>query len=360
MSILNFRDGIISSNSSITLDSNGVLRFAVTPKVDAYGNLYFPTDSADTDKRERKSKLRFYIASPNAKIKRGLLGVNKAQLKACLNDIWEISFEVDKYITSRVGTKKKNPIYDMLSLSMEIMIDKLGWFRINDEPREIFDGSRWYKTFTAYGYETTLQDIDLVGIVINCGTEDSIEMYEENLDVRGIPKRNIQLYIKDSNEDATSENYWKLGLLNILEREYLSKKGWKIGNIETGLSTLRGRTFELDSVNTYRFLTCELPAAYKCMPIFDRANKTIDFVKLESLGKDLNIELNLRNFINAIDIVDRNDEYFNRFRVSGSNSETPIIEYINYGSDKIINLDYCMKSGMFEESTIEKYNLYKE
>lgn len=360
MSILNYRDGVISSNSSITLDNNGVLHFSITPKVDAYGNLYFPIDDADTNKRERKTKLRFYIASPNAKIKRGLLGVNKAQLKAYLNDIWEISFEVDKYITSRIGTKKKNPIYDMLSLSMEIMVDKLGWFRINNEPRESFDGERWYKTFTAYGYETILQDIDLVGIVINCGTEDSIEMYEENLDIRGIPKRNIQLYIKNSNEDPTSENYWKLGLLNILEREYLSKKGWKIGNIETGLSTLRGRTFELDSINAYRFLTNELPAAYKCIPIFDRINRTIDFVKLESLGKDLNIELNLRNFINSINIVDRNDEYFNRFRVSGNDSETPIIEYINYGSDKIVNLDYCMKSGMFESSTIEKYNLYKE
>ena len=78
-----------------------------------------------------------------------------------------------------------------------------------------------------------MQDLDLVGININCGTEDSIEMYEENLNELGVPKKNIQLYIKEESNDPTSENYWKLGLLNILRHDYLSKKGWSIGDVET-------------------------------------------------------------------------------------------------------------------------------
>lgn len=151
-----------------------------------------------------------------------------------------------------------------------------------------------------------------------------------------------------------------LGLLNILEHEYLSKKGWSIGSVEIGLSSLKGRQFEIDSMNAYRFITTEIPAAYKCMPIFDRLNKKIDFVTLESLGKDLNIELNLRNFVNSIDITDQNDDYYNRFRVTGNDPDVALLEYINYGSDKLDNLDYAIANEQLSPSTIEKYNAYKK
>ncbi len=74
--------------------------------------------------------------------------------------------------------------------------------------------------FTAVGYESSLQDLDLNLFSINCATPESIEMYEENVNELGIPKHNIQLYIPNASEDATSDKYWKLGLLNILEHEY--------------------------------------------------------------------------------------------------------------------------------------------
>lgn len=174
-----------------------------------------------------------YLSKPNKKIITPLNGVEKARLKVSLYDIWEINFEVDKYITTRTGKIQKNPSYDKISHSMEISVENIGWFRINSYPEEQYSNGRWYKTFIAYGYETTLQDLDLVGININCGTEDSIEMYEENLNELGVPKKNIQLYIKEESNDPTSENYWKLGLLNILRHDYLSKKGWSIGDVET-------------------------------------------------------------------------------------------------------------------------------
>lgn len=300
-----------------------------------------------------------YLSKPNKKIITPLNGVEKAHLKVSLYDIWEINFEVDKYITTRTGKIQKNPSYDKISHSMEISVENIGWFRINSYPEEQYSNGRWYKTFTAYGYETTLQDLDLVGININCGTEDSIEMYEENLNELGVPKKNIQFYIKEESNDPTSENYWKLGLLNILQHDYLSKKGWSIGLIETGLSTLSGRQFEINNTNIYQFLVQDASLAYRCIFTFDIINKKINATKVESLGKDLNIELNLRNIINDIQITDRNDDYYTRFRVSGNDSETAILEYINYGSDKIENISYCIESGMLDDATVEKYNKYK-
>lgn len=304
---------------------------------------------------------RIYIAKPNMETQRNLAGVETAKLRAYLNDIWEIQFDVSKYITNRKGQIKENPAYSLLTHSNEIKIDTLGWFRINTEPTENYSSDgRWYKTFTAYGYETTLQDIDLVGININCGTDDSLEMFEENLDEFGVPKHNIQLYIKEENNDPTSENYWMLGLLNILEHEYLSKKGWTIGSVEIGLSSLRGRQFEISSMNAYRFLTCEIPAAYKCMPIFDRVNKVINFVKLETLGKDLNIEFNLRNFVNDVVIEDSNEDYFNCFHVAGSDKEAALIEYINYGTNLLRNIKYPIETGQVSDSIATKYSAYEE
>lgn len=296
-----------------------------------------------------------YLANPNRKILKPLNGIKKARLKAYLRDIWEIDFEIDKYY----GDHKLNPIFEQITHSMEIHVDTLGWFRIDSYPTISYDtNGRIYKTFTAYGYETTLIDVDIVGIDINCGTETSVEMYEENLDALGIPKHNIQLYIKDANDDPTSDSYWKLGLLNILEHEYLSKKGWSIGDIDIAVSGLRGRQFMIDNQNVYSFLTQDAAASYKCLFWFDRINKTVNATKLENLGNDMNLCLTLRNMINSIAITDSNEKYYTRFRVAGADNEATLLAYINYGSDRLENLDYAISTGKMDSALSEKYQKY--
>ena len=69
-------------------------------------------------------------------------------------------------------------------------------------------------------------------------------MFDDNLDALGIPKRNIQLYISDESNNTTDENYWGLGLLNILEHNYLRAKGWSIGHVDISIASKRGRRFE--------------------------------------------------------------------------------------------------------------------
>lgn len=362
MADLNVSDGVLQSDEfTFELSSDGILVSSSTPSLNSDGQLVYSSSSTTAINIRKNDRLRMYIAKPNWKTQRNLGGIESAKLRAYLNDIWEIQFDVNKYMTNRKGQIKENPAYQLLEHSNEIMVDNLGWFRINAKPNESYSNDgRWHKLFTAYGYETTLQDIDLVGININCGTDDSLEMFEENIDEFGVPKHNIQLYIKEESDDPTSENYWMLGLLNILEHEYLSKKGWSIGTVEIGLSSLRGRQFEISSMNAYRFITCEIPAAYKCMPIFDRMNKVINFVKLESLGKDLNIEFNLRNFINDVDIKDSNEDYYNVFHVSGSDKETALIEYINYGLNDLTNIKYPIETGQVSDEIATKYKAYEE
>lgn len=312
------------------------------------------------DIRNRPSPAIIYLANPNHKIIRTLSGITKARLKPSLLDIWEIDLEVDKYLTNDIGKRYVNPLYDRITLLMELKVSDLGWFRIDEMPEEHQSGERVYKSFKAYGYETTLTDLDIVGININTGAEDSVEMYDENLDVLGIPKHNIQLYIKNESDDPTSDSYWKLGLLNILEHEYLRKKGWSIGNIDIAVAPLRGRQFEIDNQSVYSFLTQDAAAAYKCLFWFDRINKTINATKLENLGSSMNLEFTFRNVVNDIDIKDKNGKYCTRFRVSGNDADSSLIEYINYGSDKLINIDYCIQTGKVSTEIAEKYAVYKE
>lgn len=305
--------------------------------------------------------LRMYLGRPGRKTINSLIGVETAKFHPQLRNIWEVEFEINSMYTDDTGKIQKNPIFPKINQYMEIDIETIGWFRINQHPQELLDDNgRYYKKFTAYGYETTLQDIDLNLFNINCGTDESIEMYEENLNALGLPIHNIQLWIENASEDPKSDKYWKLGLLNILEHEYLYKKGWRIGTIDVDISTKRGRQFEIDSKTVYAFLTQDVSKSYKCLFDFDRKNMTINAYSIEHVGKNIDVELALRNVINSIIIDSQNDDVYTSFRVSGSDSDQTIIEYINYGSDRLSNYDYFIETGMIPAETADKYKIYEK
>ena len=305
--------------------------------------------------------LRMYLGRPGRKTIGSLIGAQSAKFHPQLRNIWEIEFEVDSTFIDDTGRIQDNPIFSKINQYMEIDIETIGWFRINQHPQELLDDNgRYYKKFTAYGYETTLQDMDLNLFSINCGTDESVEMFEENLNALGLPIHNIQLWIENADDDPKSDKYWKLGLLNILEHEYLYKKGWKIGTVDVDISTKRGRQFEIDSKTVYAFLTQDVSKSYKCLFDFDRKNMTINAYSIEHVGKNIDVELALRNVINSIVIDSQNDDVYTSFRVSGSDSDQTILEYINYGSDRLSNYDYFIETGMIPSKTAEKYKKYEQ
>ena len=305
--------------------------------------------------------LRMYLGRPGRKTIGSLIGAQSAKFHPQLRNIWEIEFEVDSTFIDDTGRIQDNPIFSKINQYMEIDIETIGWFRINQHPQELLDDNgRYYKKFTAYGYETTLQDIDLNLFSINCGTDESVEMFEENLNALGLPIHNIQLWIENADDNPKSDKYWKLGLLNILEHEYLYKKGWKIGTVDVDISTKRGRQFEIDSKTVYAFLTQDVSKSYKCLFDFDRKNMTINAYSIEHVGKNIDVELALRNVINSITIDSQNDDVFTSFRVSGADSDQTILEYINYGSDRLSNYDYFIETGMIPSGAAEKYKKYEQ
>lgn len=282
----------------------------------------------------------------------GKINAKTAKLHVQLLDIWELTIDIPK---------ENNHYYDSIKQYMEIYIPNVGWFRINGHPTEYLDYTTglYYKSVVAYGYETQLQDVDLNLFYINTGEPLSMEMYEENLDALGIPKHNIQLYIDNAVEDPTSDDYWGLGLLNILEHEYLKQKGWIIGHVDTALKGLRGRMFQIDSQDVYSFLTQEASKSYKCVFIFDTIKKTINAYQVENLGKYLNVELNRRNLLNSVTIESQRGSSCTQFQVAGGNDEATI-SYVNFGSDLIENLSYYIANGQLSPDYLDRYNSYIE
>lgn len=294
------------------------------------------------------------LANPVESIKIPMTGIASAYLTENLRNVWTVDFEVDKYIDGEL-----NPCYDSISPLMEIYIQDYGYFILSSAPEEYDDGNRIYKGFTAYGIEKQHEQERIIDLYINTGTELSREYYEENITELGEIKNNGKFYITNPSQDKTSANYWELGLLNILYEEHLKKKGWTIGHVDATLAAKRGRTFSWESTNVYAVLTQDIPKSFKCLPIFDRINKTVNFYEISNVGSEYNIEFSFRNFVNDVARVNQTDDFYTQLKVSGANDNTSIAPY-NYGSEYVEDFDYLAEIGVFDSEIASKYAHYKE
>ena len=297
---------------------------------------------------------RIQIAAPVEQIKIPLSGIAYANMTENLRDLWSIEVEVDKYIDGEI-----NPSYDYILPLMQIYVEDYGWFILPVPPEEHDDGNRVYKDFTIYSIEQQLQQENVTELYINTGDEYSREYYEENIDPLGNIIRNGRLYIPNESDSKSSDSYWELGLLNILQREYMSHKGWTIGHVDTTLAAKRGRTFTFTSTNVYAILTQDIPKAFMCLPIFDRENKTVNYYELKNFGKAYNFEFSFRNFLNDVARVNQKDEFYTRLKVKGGNDSTSIAPY-NFGSEYVEDFTYLFDAGVIEPTLRDKYIAYQQ
>lgn len=293
--------------------------------------------------------LSAYICSPARDQISRIKGITAFDVMAKgLNDFSQISFEVQKYIINQSTLKhEKNEAYAKLHAFCEIRIREFGdsgYFIILTEPEIVASGSmNERKVFTAMSYEAVLQYENLVNFKINCGTDDSLEMYSDNLNELGIPKNNIQLY-NSSNP--------KLSLLDlVLHDDYY---GWSVGEVDVDLAGLQ-RSFEIDTQNVYSFLCSDLAKAFRCVVIFDTVHKKINVKKIETFGNDTNIYLSLDHFLSQIDVAPQTEDIYTVFNVKGENDLD--IAAVNFGSNKIVNIAYPLS--LVNKNTQDKYKYYQ-
>jgi hypothetical protein len=97
--------------------------------------------------------------------------MDSINLEINLNNTHVLSFVVDRFVDG-----EESNFYDSIKFHYELYLTNFGWFKINEEPTLNGDGNTETLEIRAESLEIELQQYDLQGFRVNCGSEDSWEM----------------------------------------------------------------------------------------------------------------------------------------------------------------------------------------
>lgn len=142
-----------------------------------------------------------------------------------------------------------------------------------------------------------------------------------------------------------------------------TKTLWTIGNVDRSLLN-RKCSFNIDTQNIYSFLTQEFAQAARCIVQFDCINYKINCIDIENIGEDSGVIIDKNNLLNQEGIEITNENIVTRFSVTGGDNLN--IYDVNFGSSRIVNIDYYLnakdESGnriYMTDELANKYEAYK-
>lgn len=291
-----------------------------------------------------ESGKRIYLCHPGNKLMTQLNGVqiDTVQCSEHLKDFWELSFVVDRYVTTEDGTEIVSNGYEDLGVYMELYLEDIGYFQMQ-EPVTSNDGFQETKSIQAYDISKEFQDKALTGILINKGTTDSLEyLAANNVDELGFAKKYIILYRSDNPE---------LSLLHLMLEKM---PGWKIGTVSEILKDNEAKrmSVEADNTNIYAFLTSVVAPKLDLIFRFDILNKTINVYDKEEIGEDTTVFIGYRNLAKAVEINCDEDSVFTQFTVTGDDDLD--IRAVNFNERWIQDLSFFMNKKYMSSELIEK------
>ena len=115
--------------------------------------------------------------------------------------------------------------------------------------------------------------------------------------------------------------------------------------------------FDVNSRSIYAFMTQDIVKYFECLILFDIDNKKINAYRVENIGEDTNLHIGFRNLQNTNSITVDENSIYTRCRVYGADDLS--IRYVNFGLDKIENIDYFLNTKYLPENLINKYKLWK-
>ena len=149
---------------------------------------------------------------------------------------------------------------------------------------------------------------------------------------------------------------WTIGEIDSTPKEYLYYEDGELKKKYTLLSDEIG-SFDIGIQDLYSFLTQDAAQYFNCIFVFDNRNLTINAYRPENYGKDTNINIGFRNLQQTNEISIDETNLFTRYTVYGSDDLG--IEYVNFGSNAIENIDCFLNEKYLLADTISKYNLWK-
>lgn len=276
-----------------------------------------------------------YLAKPTGEILGRPSGLREetCKVKKTLTDMWELSFDVNKY-TDENNDFSSSDFYESLSENMYLLLESdtaNALFLIDTKPVVTNDGIQETKSITAHTAECELQQKFLRSFYINNGTGESQEyLADDNIDpYTGLPKEYIRLV-----------NFEKPGLS--LLHLTLQGTGW---TVDDSLQTAEAEActgkyqFSVDGKDVYSFLMSEVAQTAKILFFFDRRKRRVSFRSYPHIGKDTGICIGLRNLASRIQIESTADAaLITAYRPACDGGLG--IEYVNFGDPCLYNLDY--------------------
>lgn len=133
---------------------------------------------------------------------------------------------------------------------------------------------------------------------------------------------------------------------------------WSIGSVDSKLNS-RYRTFDISGENIYNVMKQKLQDAYSCIFDFDTYNRRINVVEVSTAAKVNPVYLSLDNLVKQQTIQENSEGIVTKLYVTGADGVD--IRSVNpMGVNYLINLDYFMTTENFPQSTINKYNSWKQ
>lgn len=321
------------------------------------------------DKYNQPEKPKVYVGTPNNEILCALNGIDEStfSLTQNLNNTWDLSFDVDKYINID-GTEVESSGYSFLCVLLRIYVENIGWFLMKP-PTTTNTGNREYKSIQASSAEIEMMQHDIKSLKINKGTTDSYEMLVEgNVDKVGeveFAKEQIKFYYPEKPElsfldiilKESNMHGWTIGYIDDIPKTYKYYENGELKEKQVTLSNEIG-TFDVESQDLYSFLTQEAAQFFSCLFLFDFKKFEIHAYRPEHLGKNTNINISFRNLQQSNEISVEKDDIYTRYYATGGNNLN--ITYVNFGTNRIENLSYFKNQKYMSEELIKKYELWEK
>lgn len=261
------------------------------------------------------------------------------------NDLDEITFTIDKYITLSDGECVKSNGYDNIHAFMEVYVEDIGYFQIR-EPEISNEINKEAKTVTGVSIATELLQKDLIGFTVNTSTTASLEMLaDNNINSLGYPNEYITFY------NPTNK---QLSLLDLVLEKAV---GWSVGTIDDFLKNQR-YSFDNINENIFSFLTKTLSSTARCIFTFDTINKTVSAYSENHIGNNTGIVIAERNLLNSVNVQCDSDNIYTRINVQGKDSLN--FADVNYGDTHIFNLDYYSNLSYMNQDLIDALKTWQK
>ena len=249
------------------------------------------------------------IANKHKKIRGAVAIYDNLKLTCNLNAFQTAEFKIYRDLNG-----ERQDYFEYFEEGMLIMIPGISWYEIHVETNIDYTGIT--KSISATSLECKLCDKKLVNFQVNSDDFEDDDYVVTKFYNPTDPKKSLLTRI-----------------LNVTPN-------WTVGHVDASLVD-KQRTFDVNDVNVYSFLTEDVAEAFNCLFVFDTFNQTVNAYDLDDYGNDTNIFVSTHNLAqNMTETIDQRS-IITCYRVRGGDS-VEIAEVNPNGTDKIYNFEYYL------------------